>query len=144
VSFSDHYFESGDLNVDNMRAAVGAATETLLPFANMPRELGVGDIIGSSGTARAIESVVTLAGWSEGGITRRSLASLKDRLLEVGQIKELTLPGLSDERRPVFPAGVAIMCGVFEALDIVFMHSSDCALREGVLLELIEHYQRNR
>ena len=48
----------------------------------------------------------------------------------------LSLPGLSEERKAVFVPGLAILCGVFDALAIRELRLSDGALREGVLYEM--------
>ncbi|XNN30443.1 hypothetical protein ACLK2F_14150 [Escherichia coli] len=48
----------------------------------------------------------------------------------------LSLPGLSEERKTVFVPGLAILCGVFDALAIRELRLSDGALREGVLYEM--------
>ncbi|MEM7562171.1 MAG: exopolyphosphatase, partial [Pseudomonadota bacterium] len=47
------------------------------------------------------------------------------------------IDGLSEDRRPVFAGGVAVMLAIFRALDIDFMRISDGSLREGVLHDLI-------
>ncbi|MDG4813832.1 exopolyphosphatase, partial [Hydrogenovibrio sp. 3SP14C1] len=48
----------------------------------------------------------------------------------------LSLPGLSEDRQSVFVPGLAILCGVFDALAIRDLRLSDGALREGVLYEM--------
>ena len=48
----------------------------------------------------------------------------------------MSLPGLSEERKAVFVPGLAILCGVFDALAIRELRLSDGALREGVLYEM--------
>jgi exopolyphosphatase/guanosine-5'-triphosphate,3'-diphosphate pyrophosphatase len=44
---------------------------------------------------------------------------------------------LSEERRPVFAGGVAVMTAIFNALDLDFMRISEGSLREGVLQDLV-------
>ena len=51
----------------------------------------------------------------------------------------MQLTGLTDDRRPVFPGGVAVLSAVFKALGIERMLVSDLALREGLLYELLGH-----
>ena len=46
------------------------------------------------------------------------------------------LAGLSEARKAVFAPGLAILCGVFDALAIKELRLSDGALREGVLYEM--------
>jgi exopolyphosphatase/guanosine-5'-triphosphate,3'-diphosphate pyrophosphatase len=47
------------------------------------------------------------------------------------------LPGLSEERRPVFPGGAAILIEVMASLGIDTLYVSDGALREGLLYDLV-------
>jgi len=47
------------------------------------------------------------------------------------------LEGLKEERKPVFPGGVAVLLGVFQALGIEHMGISDEAMREGLLYDLL-------
>jgi exopolyphosphatase / guanosine-5'-triphosphate,3'-diphosphate pyrophosphatase len=49
-------------------------------------------------------------------------------------VSKLELAGLSEDRKPVFPGGVAILLAIFEALGIETMQVSDGALREGTRL----------
>jgi len=84
--------------------------------------------------------------WSETGITRDGLEKLVTRIIKAGKIGKLKIKGLSDERRPVFAGGVAVMTAIFNALEIEFMRISDGSLREGVLHDLIgrELYEDRR
>ena len=57
-------------------------------------------------------------------------------ILQHRSFESLSLPGLSEERKAVFVPGLAILCGVFDALAIRELRLSDGALREGVLYEM--------
>jgi exopolyphosphatase/guanosine-5'-triphosphate,3'-diphosphate pyrophosphatase len=93
--------------------------------------------VGSSGTIKSIAAVVAAQGWSKDGITADSLASLRDALVELGSVSAFDLKGLTEERRPVFAGGVAVLRSVFSALGIEQMQVSDEALREGLLYEMM-------
>lgn len=69
-------------------------------------------------------------------ITPERLDRLVSEVLKFNHVLNLSLPGLSDERREVFLPGLAILCGVFDALKIKELRISDGALREGVLYEM--------
>jgi len=97
--------------------------------------------VGSSGTIRSIRDVVQAAGWSEQGITLPALRELQAVLVAAGHIDKLQLEGLSEERKPVFPGGVAVLLGVFEELGIEQMGVSEEALREGLLYDLMGRIQ---
>ena len=92
--------------------------------------------------------MVQAEGWSEKGISRKSLKKLRRVLAEAGHVNKVELQALSDNRRPVFAGGVAVLSAVFKALDIEQMRVSDLALREGLLFELLgsiqHHDSRNR
>ena len=55
----------------------------------------------------------------------------------MGDLDDLEVDGLSENRRPVIAGGVAILSALFEGLRITNMRATGNALREGVLLELI-------
>jgi len=137
VSSSEKFFPRGKISDKRMRRAILAASLELEPYTIMVELLEPRDIIGTSGTARAIESVLRENGWSETGITRKGLEKLVRKIVKKGQSQKLKFAGLSEERRPVFAGGVAVMTAIFRALDIDFMRISDGSLREGALHDLI-------
>lgn len=98
------------------------------------------EAVGSSGTLRAIETLIASAGWRENGIDRDSLEKLKQKLLTFGHVDELSLEGLSDTRKGVVTAGLAITLGIFDGLQIEEMRTSSGALREGVIYDLIGRF----
>ena len=137
VSASERFFTDGEYDQKRMRRAVLKAQLELEPHIVALKALRAEDVIGTSGTARAINNVLRENGWSETGITRSGLEKLVKHIVKAGKVGKLKLSGLSDERRPVFAGGVALMTAIFNALDIDFMRVSEGSLREGVLHELI-------
>jgi len=144
VSYTQRFLKKGKLSADRMRKAVLGAQVELEPHTRKFKQLDWQDVIGTSGTARAIERVVRENGWSEGGITRASIEQLLEAIVEAGHVDRLKLAGLGEERQPVFAGGVAVMAGIFRSLKIKHMRISDGSLREGVLTELIgRHHHRD-
>jgi len=92
--------------------------------------------LGASGTIKAAHEVLLAMGEKDGFITPERLTLLTDEVLKHKSFDALSLPGLSDERKAVFVPGLAILCGVFDALAIKELRLSDGALREGVLYEM--------
>lgn len=137
VSSSEQFFPDGRYTRKRMLKAILNASLELEPCISRLKALKVKDIIGTSGTARAIERVVREEGWSETGITHQSLEKLVEAIIDAGHLDNLTLAGLSNDRQPVFAGGVAVMLAIFKSLKIDFMRISDGALREGVLHDLI-------
>jgi exopolyphosphatase/guanosine-5'-triphosphate,3'-diphosphate pyrophosphatase len=139
VGMSLRHFASGVKRKRWKRAELEAMQE-LEHLQVRFRELGWQQAVGSSGTVRAVSNVARAAGWSNGEITLPVLERLRDTLLEAG----LPLPrldGLSAERAPVFPGGVAVLLAVFRSLGIERMEVAGGALREGVLYDLLGRLQ---
>ena len=137
VSSSEQFFADGKYDQRLMRYAILHAQLELEPAIATIKHLQAADMIGTSGTARAISNVLRENNWSETGITRDGLEKLVKQIIKAGKVGKLKLAGLSEERRPVFAGGVAVMTAIFNALGLEFMRVSDGALREGVLHDLI-------
>jgi exopolyphosphatase/guanosine-5'-triphosphate,3'-diphosphate pyrophosphatase len=136
VSYTQSFFPEGELSEENMESAQTAARVELETIEDRFKSLGWERAYGSSGTILAVDAVIRENGWGP-GITRKGLKKLERAIVESGKISKLALPGLSEERSPVFPGGVAILRSVFDALGVEVMEPSTGALREGVLHDLI-------
>lgn len=141
VSWTDQFFPGGELSPARFRQARDMARLEVAPIRYAYHRRHWEDCVGSSGTLRAIERILIGEGWSERGITRKGLARLEKRLLKYRHVDELQLAGLSNARRPVIVAGVAIASALFEELDISHMETSRGALREGVIYDLLGRLQ---
>jgi len=137
VSMSRLMFSDGRITEDAMNSAMLRAALEVRPVRQLYHSGHWERAVGSSGTIRSIRAVVKANGWSEEGITAGSLKKLRKKLLKAGHIDDIELEGLSDERRPVFPGGVAVLSALFDSLGIQQLQVSDMALREGLLYELI-------
>src|SRR5690606_4964562 len=99
--------------------------------------------VGSSGTIRAIERVLDGLGLNRNHVvTADGIAQLAQRVARAGHCDALDLPGLEPDRRRGFPAGVAVVHGVFEELRVAEMHTSMYAIREGVIYDLAGRMHR--
>lgn len=143
VSFTDKFFNNGKLSKKNFVKATLAAEQRLEPLAKQYRKKGWDIALGSSGTIKAIKEVLIGLGHSDGLITSKRLKKLIDTLCAFDGIENIVLLGLSEERKPVFAAGIAIINAIFQALHIKEMHFSDGALREGVLYEMEARFARS-
>lgn len=143
VSMSKLMFSNGRISSDAMDSAMLRAALEIRPVKQNYQAENFDVAVGSSGTIRAIRNVVKAAGWSDEGITAASLKKLRKRLIEFGQVDQIRLEGLSEERRPVFCGGVAVLSAIFEALEIDRLLVSDLALREGLLYELVGYIQHH-
>jgi len=143
VSFSQRFFPDGMITEQLMNAAVIAGRLEVRPFQTVYESSQWELAVGSSGTIRSIRDVVQAQGWSDKGISRKSLKKLRKAVIDAGKADNLKLEGLSENRRPVFAGGVAVLSAVFKALDIEQMRVSDLALREGLLFELLGSIQHH-
>ncbi|PSW11041.1 exopolyphosphatase [Photobacterium sanctipauli] len=143
VSYNKYFFPKGKISSKNMATAQLAAQQKLESIATKYRKKGWQMAIGSSGTIKAIKEVLIGRGHSDGVITPKRLALLTEDILKFKQSDDLDFVGLSDDRKPVFAAGVAILSAVFKSLDIDEMKFSDGALREGLLYEMEERFRHS-
>ncbi|QDU67241.1 exopolyphosphatase [Engelhardtia mirabilis] len=137
VSFSQRYFDNGELTRERFRAAELAAGLELQGLQESYRALGWEDAAGSSGTINSIGRIIDEAGWEGGGITYANLKNLRREMIAAGHIDQLVLPGLTPDRTPVLAGGLAILKAIFSSLRIERMQLSSFALREGLLYDLI-------
>ncbi len=137
VSMSRAYFADGTISMAAMKSAEAAAAVELRPIRAEYRTMGWQRAIGSSGTIRTIRNLIQAAGWGSEDITLPALKRLRKALAEAGRLDRLKLEGLSPERWPVFPGGVAILIAVFNTLRLQSMQVSDQALREGLLYDML-------
>lgn len=136
VSFAQLYFPRGEISKENFRRARLTATQKLETLAWQYRLLGWQYALGASGTIKAACEVLLAMGEKDKLITVERLQMLYDEVIKYKSFDALSLPGLSEERKGVFVPGLAILCGVFDALAIRELRLSDGALREGVLYEM--------
>jgi exopolyphosphatase/guanosine-5'-triphosphate,3'-diphosphate pyrophosphatase len=137
VQMSSRFFGDGTVDAARMRAAEIAALQELEPITVRYRRHGWDSSIGASGTILAIQEVVGNQLWCPDGINAVALRKLRAALIAANHVDKLSFPGLSAERAPVFPGGVAILSAAFEALGIDHMRVSTGALREGLLYDLL-------
>ncbi|AFJ02951.1 Exopolyphosphatase [Methylophaga frappieri] len=137
VSFTQQFFSDGHISAIQMHSAILAAAIRLRSIQRPYQRMGWVEAVGASGTIRCVADIVTAQGWTENGvITTTSLEKLIEALLTAGHQEKIDLQGLSDERKSVLPAGVAILKAAFDRLKIDRMVVSDGALREGLLYDL--------
>lgn len=139
VSASRRHFPDGVISEQAMKQAELRGALEIRPVKSEYRDAGWQLAVGSSGTIRAIRTVIQECGWAESGegITDKALKRLRNELIGAGRVDAIDLPGLSSERRPVFAGGVAVLRAVFKALNIGQMQVSDLALREGLIYEML-------
>ena len=137
VSMTRQFFSDGMITKKRIKQAVLAARVEIEPYEKHLRKLGWQQVVGSSGTFKAVANVLAAMKLSDGRINRESLKQLRNAIIEQGRIDALDLPGLSAERAPVFIGGIVIVLALFKSLKITEMEISDWALREGLLYDMV-------
>ena len=143
VSYSLAYFPEGRIEKSRFKNAELAARQELAGMAGAYRSAGWQEAVGSSGTARALESMLRENGFAEEGITLEGLERLKSLLLKHERADPDRVAGLRKDRAPVIPGGLAIMLSAFAELGIERMSVSEGALRHGVLYDLLGRVQHH-
>ena len=156
VSHSLRFFPKGNIDAHAFKEAELAARREIQVISGAYLKSGWKQVIGSSGTARALADLIAENNFnchvdegltmgrvngSSGLITRDGLRAMKKHLLKYEHISQVELLGLKDDRRAVWPGGLAIMIAVFDELGIESMEVTDAALRVGVLYDLLGRSQ---
>lgn len=137
VSFSQRFFNDGNVSQLRIQAALLTAAIKLRSIQRPYQNLGWVEAVGASGTIRTVASIVTAQNWSENGvITNEALDKIIAHMVEAGHQDKFQLEGLSPERANVLAGGVAVLKASFDRLKIDRMIVSDGALREGLLYDL--------
>ncbi|OEC47463.1 exopolyphosphatase [Pseudomonas sp. 1D4] len=137
VSFTQRYFRDGKITPARYAQAYTAARLELMGIEYSLRRLGWQQAVGASGTIRAVGLAIQAAGLGSGEVNPEGIAWLKRKLFKLGEVEKIDLDGIKPDRRAIFPAGLAILEAIFEALELKHMTHSEGALREGVLYDLL-------
>lgn len=137
VTHTARYFGDGVITRAGMRKARMAARVQMEFLERRYRKTGWDIALGASGTVRGIWRVMRAQGWAEDLMTRDALQKTLALTVDAGAVGKIDFPGLREDRRPVFAGGLAVLAGVFDALDLEVMQTSDHALREGVVYDLL-------
>ncbi len=137
IGWSRWHFASGRITARAFEKAQVAALLELRSLKWRFLQRGWQRAVGSAGTITSIAEICHANGWSDGAITWRGLKRLRDELIDEGRVREDRLAGVTADRVPVLPGGVAILCAVFDALDLDTMAIASGGLREGVLYDLV-------
>ncbi len=137
VSLAKRFFADGRITAKRIQRARLAAQVELEPVQKAFLRRGWDHAFGSSGTVRAILESLREIDPHARAITVRGLMRLIGLLEDAGHIRALRLIAVTDERRQVFPAGVAILLELMKALEIDALRLSEGALRDGLLYDMI-------
>ena len=137
VATTRRFFGDGELSPKRWKQALTEVSAEFQQFAGVYRALGWHEVLGSSGTNKAIGEICAAMGLTKGAVTAAALPVVRDRLLDAGRIDRIDLPGLSKERRPIIAGGLLALEAAFEVLGLERMAVSKAALREGALYDML-------
>jgi exopolyphosphatase/guanosine-5'-triphosphate,3'-diphosphate pyrophosphatase len=140
VSMSSRVFNDGVITEKRLKRARLAARLELAPVQAAFKTYGWDQAVGSSGTIRTVSDILRARSNGDGAITPAAVESLLEQLLRAGELSKLRLPGLPEDRLPVFPGGLTILAEILAVLDIKAMKVADGALREGLLYDLVGRF----
>jgi len=144
VSFTRRFFADGKITSEQYGRAYTAARLELMGIEPGLRRLGWQEAIGASGTIRAVGLAIKGAGLGNGEVNAEGIGWLRRKLFKLGDVEKLDLEGIKPDRKNIFPAGLAILEAIFDALELNSMAHSEGALREGVLYDLLgRHHQED-
>lgn len=142
VTFMERYFKGGVINDDNFTQAQHQANVLLDDVANTFLCFDWHNCLGASGTPQAITEILVAQGISD-AIRLDYLYKLREQCIACGSIDKLSIKGLEESRKPIFPSGLAILITLFERLKIRDMNISGGALREGLIYGMLDNLQEN-
>ena len=137
VASTRRFFGDGKLSKKRWKEALTEVSAEFQQFTGVYRHLGWDEVLGSSGTIKAIGEICAAMKLTKGAITAEALPQVRDRLLQAATLDAIDLPGLSDERRPIIAGGILVLEAAFDALGLQRMAVSKAALREGVLHDML-------
>ncbi|HEU5442319.1 MAG TPA: exopolyphosphatase [Steroidobacteraceae bacterium] len=140
VSLSERFFRDGKISAKRMAAARMAARLELEPVQAAFRRRGWERSAGSSGTVRAIGEAIRELDPQAVAISPGGLERAIDYIVQAGHVRELKLAALTEDRRPVFPSGIAILAELVAGLGIKEMRIAEGAMREGLLYDMVGRY----
>lgn len=140
VTFTENFFVDGYLTEALYQQAFNTALEKIKQQVDF-LDASWDKAMGSSGTIKAACNYAAKLGLESQDedprvATRESLASMKEKMMIAGHVDKLELPGVSADRVPLLPGGLAILDALFEALGINQLGLSKSAMREAVIQQL--------
>jgi exopolyphosphatase / guanosine-5'-triphosphate,3'-diphosphate pyrophosphatase len=139
VTLTDRCFGAAVSLAQGYASARREALARLAPIAAQWRSAKSGaEVFGTSGTIESVRDVLIASGISsDGAISRSGVAALERAIVERRWVSELGVPGLAPERVDIFPAGLAALAAIMEALNIDGMQYVDASLQHGLLYDLV-------
>ena len=140
VMLSERFFADGKISAKRMGAARVAARSQLAPVQDAFLRRGWKHCAGSSGTVRAIAEAIRELNPRATVITPAGVKRLLEAVVSAGHVRNLRFAAITEDRRPVFPGGLAILAEIFAVLRPRQMRIAEGALREGLLYDMVGRF----
>lgn len=137
VEYRERFFGKDNIGSKQFEKAVTAARCEIASIEAAYKKLGWESVVGSSGTVRSVEGAARSCGYCTSGVTLEAMYKLRERVIKAKSFAEMEMPGLKEDRRSIFPSGLAILIAICEQLSIDRFGSSEGAMREGVLYDML-------
>jgi exopolyphosphatase/guanosine-5'-triphosphate,3'-diphosphate pyrophosphatase len=143
VSYSELFFADNKITKTQFDQAISAAKLAIKPIVKRYKKLAWQNVIGTSGTIKALYQVVNHRQHIQQPIRLKHLHTIQRQLIDCNNVASINIPGLKPGRNSVISAGVAILIALMEALEIREIDYCKYALREGVLFEQLQSANHN-
>lgn len=139
LTLKERFFNNPEFDPASFAQAVEYAMAMLAPLASRYAPFQ-GLHVGTSGTLQAIAGILHQHFSQPAGVIGQQalLAMPRELVTRHGHPGSFVLKGLSEERRPVFASGLAIVTALFLQLGIRSLQIAQSDLRDGLLLGLAE------
>ncbi len=140
VTFSKRFFPKAKITPRLFKRAQAAAGDLLETAMGSFSGITWLEVIGTSGTIKTARKVINYQGQGDKEISMAALDSLIDMVVSAGHVDNLLrIRGITHDRAPVFPGGLAILKSVMDRFAIDRMKVSKTALREGIIFDLLRN-----
>jgi exopolyphosphatase/guanosine-5'-triphosphate,3'-diphosphate pyrophosphatase len=143
VAVTTRYFDDGSIERAKFARAVDELTAVVAPVAKRLPPIGWHRAFGTSGTFKTLIRIMRTDA-ERGWLDRTGLDWMVERALAAGHADRVAFRGLREDRRAILAGGLAIVTAIFECLPLSQLHYASGALREGVLLEMLEGRPQER
>ena len=137
------FFPDKKLSAIKWQQAKTQISVDMQPFALKFKNHDWKQVFGSSGTIKALSEMAIAKQLSDGTLTLEVLQQLSNEMVTFGSINTIRWPQISTSRRRSIAGGLLTLETAFEVLGIVSMQTSDFALREGVLFDILGRTQQH-
>ena len=144
ASLSMRWFPHGRYTVEAFRGAQIAAGAELEEALHQFAPVYWREALGASGTVGAVSQILQGAGITDGRITPEALRWCMAQCLAAGDARQLTLPSLREDRKPIIGGGLALLYTLVTHFGIAELKPAMGALRQGVIIDLHERHAARR